>query len=170
MHAYSVLRHKFPEKEYVLISEVPDNVSTRNRYLDFMLINLWASRGLAITGIEQKSNRGDWINELKNPKKQENHFKYCDYFYLLTDKGILKTMKDAPKLNPLPIPKVLMCSMLRRAQEKKGFVHETALDAHIESQIQTRIEPINVELQDYIRSNQNLVDIINNFETFFFWY
>lgn len=153
LSAWEVLRFKFPANEYVLIEEVSDASGfSRSRSLDFMLINLWQSRGLAVTGIERKSNRGDWLKELKQPEKQENHFKYCDYFYLLTDKegvakieeipenwgwyfindkGILKTMKAAPKLNPLPIGKSLMCAMIRRAACKEKFVHVDELETRI---------------------------------------
>ena len=156
---YLILRNKYPATEYVLISEVPDNVSTRNRYLDFMIINLWQSRGLAITGIERKSNRGDWLKEMKTPDKQEKHFRHCDYFYLLTDRegvakleeipetwgwyhitqnGILKTLKAAPKLQSQPIDRALLCAMLRRAQDKQGFIHEDTIKEHINTSNQTR--------------------------------
>lgn len=130
---WEVLRFKFPAQEYVLIEEVSDASGfSRSRSLDYMLVNLWNSRGLAITGIEKKTNRGDWLKELKNPAKQENHFKYCDYFYLLTDKdgvakieeippnwgwyhingsGILKTMKVAPQYLPIvSMPVVVFAS------------------------------------------------------------
>lgn len=150
---YQLLRNKFPENEYVLIAEVSDASGfSRSRSLDYMAINLWQSRGLAIIGIEVKSNRNDWLKELKNPAKQENHYKYCDYFYLLTTKeGVanmeeipaswgwyhansksIRTMKQAPDLNPLPIGRSLMCAMLRRAAAKDGFVHKDNLEAHIQ--------------------------------------
>lgn len=156
--AWQVLRNKFPAEEYVLIAEVSDASGfSRSRSLDFMLINLWQSRGLAVTGIERKSNRGDWLKEIKNPAKQENHFKYCDYFYLLTDKegvakleeipanwgwyhinekGMLKTLKAAPKLSSIPIERSLLCAMLRRADDKRDYVHKD----NLEEQIATRAE------------------------------
>jgi hypothetical protein len=151
---WQVLRAKFPASEYVLIAEVSDASGfSRSRSLDYMLINLWQSRGLAVTGIEQKSNRGDWLKEMKNPAKQENHFKYCDYFYLLTDKEgvakleeipptwgwyhindkqILKTMKAAPKLSSLPIERSLMCAMMRRAADKTGYVKREEIQSKID--------------------------------------
>lgn len=157
---YQVLRNKFPANEYVLICEVSDKSGfSRSRSLDYMLINLWESRGLAITGIECKSHRTDWLKELKNPAKQENHFKYCDHFYLLTDKenvakleeipatwgwvhinekGILKTMKAAPKLQPIPVDRSLLCAMMRRAADKTGFIHSS----EVEDTIQARAEQI----------------------------
>lgn len=157
---FQVLRRKFPANEYVLISEVSDASGfSRSRSLDYMLINLWASRGLAVTGIEQKSHRSDWLSELKNPKKQENHYKHCDYFYLLTTNekvasldeipitwgwyhinpsGILKTLKPAPKLNAEPIGRSMMCAMLKRAASKENYV---LLD-EIEERIEQRADQI----------------------------
>ncbi|MEO5991290.1 MAG: hypothetical protein ABIP68_06605 [Ferruginibacter sp.] len=187
MNPYLVLRNKFPEGEYVLISEVPDNVSSRNRYLDYMVINLWASRGLSVTGIERKSNRGDWLNEIKNPKKQENHFKYCEYFYLLTDregvakieeipetwgwyhitdKGILKTIKAAPKLQSEPIPRVLLCAMLRRAQDKAGFIHKDTVQDHINNRVEEIIEVRTKELQEKSKKYFELLNTVREFEKF----
>lgn len=152
--AYQVLRNKFPANECVLIEEVSDASGfARSRSLDFMIINLWQSRGLSVTGVERKSFRSDWLKELRQPEKQENHFKYCDYFYLLTDKegiakleeipetwgwyhinekGILKTLKAAPKLTPLPIGKSLMCAMMRRAADKGKYVHIDTIEQRIE--------------------------------------
>ncbi len=187
MNPYLVLRNKFPEEEYVLIAEVPDNVSTRNRYLDFMIINLWASRGLAITGIERKSNRGDWLNEMKNPRKQENHFKHCDYFYLLTDKegvakleeipetwgwyhindkGMLKTLKAAPKLQSEPVNRVLLCAMLRRAQDKAGFIHKDTLKEHIDSKVEEMLASRNMKLESDSRNYEYLLKKVQEFENF----
>lgn len=175
---WEVLRYKFPENEYVLIAEVSDASGfSRSRSLDYMLINLWESRGFAVTGMEKKSNRGDWLKELKNPQKQENHFKYCDYFYLLTDKDdvarleeipdawgwyhingsqVLKTMKAAPKLAPLPIGKSLMCAMMRRAATKEKYVHVDTLESHI----QLKAEEIRVERNSQLTMNaENYVEL-----------
>jgi len=157
---FQVLRRKFPANEYVLIEEVSDAAGhSRSRSLDYMIINLWNSRGLAVTGIEQKSHRSDWLNELKNPNKQEKHFKHCDYFYLLTTNekvaslneipitwgwyhinpsGILKTMKAAPKLTPEPIGRSMMCAMLKRAANKENYV----LIDEIEERIEQRADQI----------------------------
>lgn len=182
---WEVLRYKFPENEYVLIAEVSDASGfSRSRSLDYMLINLWESRGLAVTGIEKKSNRGDWLKELKNPQKQENHFKYCDYFYLLTDKDdvarleeipdawgwyhingsqVLKTMKAAPKLTPLPIGKSLMCAMMRRAAAKEKYVHVDTMQSHI----QLQAEKIQLEKNNKLeRDAANYVILKKNVDEF----
>lgn len=182
---WQVLRNKFLESEYVLLSEVSDASGfSRSRSLDFMIINLWQSRGLSVTGIERKSNRADWLKELKNPAKQENHFKHCDYFYLLTDKEgvarldeipdswgwyhinqsqILKTMKAAPKLTPLPIERSLMCAMLRRAAAKEKYVHVDTLETHIAAKAEELQKERNTTLKYKADGYDNLKRIIDEF-------
>lgn len=156
---YQLLRNKYPEAECVLIKEVPDSAS-RRRYLDYMVINLWESRGQSVIGFEQKSYRGDWIKEIKSPQKQELHVPYCDYFYLLTTNekvatldeipdnwgwmhikdGKLVTMKKAPKLSPKPMPKSMIISLLRRAADKSDFVHRDFVEDRINGKLAERLE------------------------------
>lgn len=183
---WQVLRNKFPEAEYVLIEEVSDASGfARSRSLDFMVINLWQSRGLAVTGIERKSNRGDWLKEMKNPAKQENHFKYCDYFYLLTDKenvakieeipdswgwyhitenGTLKTMKQAPKLEAQPIGRSLMCAMLRRAADKGKYVHIDSLTEKIAAEAERIQTSRNDSLERRAAAYDSLKENVDAFE------
>ena len=156
---YQLLRAKYPENECVLVKEVADSTS-RNRYLDYMVINLWESRGQSIIGIEEKSYRSDWLNELKNPAKQELHAPYCDYFYLLTTKeGVanleeipenwgwmvvkgdkIVTMKKAPKLDAKPMSKSMMVSIIRRAADKKEFIHKDSIKDEIQIKVNNALE------------------------------
>ena len=150
---YSTLRGRFPENEYVLMREVSDGAGfDRSRSADYIAVNLFPSRGLSIHGIELKSFRGDWLNELKNPKKAENIFQYCDYFWLLTqDEKIAKieeipptwgwlnikgdriyTKKKAPVLKPKHITKSFMCAMLKRASDKRGYVLRDSIKEEVD--------------------------------------
>jgi len=169
---WSILRKKYPEKEYALMSEVSDAAGfSRSRSADYMVVSLWPSRGLAINGIELKSFRSDWLNELKKPEKAENVFKYCDYFWLLTtddtiakieeipetwgwmyikgEKIIIK--KAAPKLTPLPINKHMLCTMLKRAQDKTQFIHRDSIATEIEAAKQS-VKDSNKNNQEYLQS------------------
>lgn len=149
---WDILRKRFPENEYALMEEVSDAAGfNRSRSADYIAVNLWPSRGLAINGIELKSGRGDWLNELKNPKKAENIFQYCDFFWLLTeDETVAKleeipiswgwlcikgekifTKKEAPILTPKDISRNFLCSMLKRASDKSKFIRLDAIDEHI---------------------------------------
>ena len=179
-----VLMNKFPANEFVLIKEV-SNASgfSRSRSLDYMAINLWESRGLAVIGIEKKSNRGDWQKEMKSPEKQESHFKHCDYFYLLTDKeGVAKleeipvtwgwyhikggkvfTMKQAPKLSPQPIGRSLMCAMLKRAAFKGDYVHKDTFDSLVEDKVKEKTEKFQ-DRDRNLRELKELRELVDEFE------
>jgi hypothetical protein len=183
---FKILRNKFPASEYVIIREV-SNASgfSRSRSLDYMLINLWVSRGLAIHGIEKKSNRSDWTKELKNPAKQEDHFKFCDYFWLLTDKegvakieeipptwgwyhitanGTVRTMKAAPKLNPIPITRSFMCAMFRRAADLTNYVHLSEIEDRVEAMAEKKKLQRDFQLEDKSRELDKLKEVVSKFE------
>jgi len=104
-------------------------------------VNLWPSRGLEILGFEIKSSRSDWTRELKNPSKSDEIQKYCDRWWIVVggrnivqpgelpptwglmaihgngEKGRLVCVQEAPKLEPKPLDKNFLISMLRRAVE-----------------------------------------------------
>lgn len=150
---YSILRKKYPESEYALMQEVSDKAGFgRSRSADFILMNLWPSRGLSLNGIELKSSRSDWLSEKRNPKKAENIFQYCDFFWLLTNgddivkieeipdnwgwmeiKGQgIRIKKQAPKLEPKEISRNFLASMLKRACDKGGFIRESEIKSEID--------------------------------------
>lgn len=157
--AYQYLSAKYPENECVILSEV-ENSSSSRRYLDYMVVNLWESRGQSIIGFEVKSYRGDWINELKKPQKQELHAPYCDYFYLLTmDEKIAKleeipenwgwmtvrgdrlfTLKKAPKQDAKPIPKHMMVGMIRRAADRSKYIHRETFNEEVQKLVEEKVE------------------------------
>ncbi len=154
---WHILKRKFPSGQYALMKEVRDKAGHEaSRSADYMAVGLWPSRGLAINGIEVKSHRNDWLNELKNPAKAENIYQYCDYWWLLTtdDKvayhqeipenwgwmylkgSVLKIAKEAPKLNPVPPSKDILATMLKRCESKDGFI----LKADIEHELKAAKE------------------------------
>ena len=121
------------------------------RSADYLAMNLWPSRGLGLHGIEQKKSRADWLKELKDPAKAEAFFKYCDYWWLLiTDVKIataeeipeswglllikddkVRTLKQAKKLEPIPLDRGIISSMLRRSFD--GMIPESTLKEQIEA-------------------------------------
>lgn len=138
---WPLLEKRFPPREYALLQEVRDKAGFyASRSADGIAMNLWPSRGLEIEGIEVKSYRGDWLSELKKPDKAENIFKYCDRWWLVAAEehvakleeipktwgwmcvkgNRLHTMKEAPKLTPVPPDKHFVAAMLKRAT--KGMI------------------------------------------------
>lgn len=184
-NVFSILQKKFPEKEYVIMKEVSDASGyDRSRSADYVVVNLWPSRGLAINGIELKSYRGDWLNELKNPKKAENIFKYCDYWWLLTtddtlakideipinwgwmaiknDKIVVK--KQAPKLTPVALSKSFSICMLRRAADKTDYVHVENIQNRIDSEKANAVSQIESANRSKLNRVNELQKIITDFE------
>jgi hypothetical protein len=171
---YPYIRKRFPKKEYALMQEVRDKAGfDASRSADAIAMCLWPSRGLVLHGFEEKVSRNDWLRELKQPKKAEAVFKYCDFFWLVTSddkiakleeipatwgwlcvKGDkLKTMKEAPKLTPEPLHKSFVACMLKRISE--GMIHPSEIEGEIkiakeatERNAQWKIDLIKKELDE----------------------
>jgi hypothetical protein len=121
-------------------------------------MGLFPSRGLDISGFEIKTDRGDWIKELKNPAKAEQVGKFCDFWWLVTDDPDVAKLEEVPtnwglyvldkeidKLEVVKRPKKLKAvhpdrtfigAMLRRAnemaeRERKRAVEEIDKDAFV---------------------------------------
>jgi len=106
------------------------------RTADAIAMGLWPSRGMELHGFEIKAYRGDWLNELKNPEKAEEIAQFCDFWWIVAPKNLIKieelptpwglmvphgsttkTIKQAEKLKSEPIDKPFLAAILRRAQE-----------------------------------------------------
>lgn len=181
---FEVLRGHFSDREYALISEVSDDASFRSRSLDYMAINLWPSRGLAMHGIELKSHRSDWLNEKKNPAKQESHFHYCDYFWLLTENenvakleeipnnwgwmtiknGKIKRIKEAPKMNPLECPRSFVTCMLRRAADRTDLVHTSTITDKIKDSYDRGISTSKKDADNWKKKYEDIKADVSVFE------
>lgn len=59
------------------------------RHIDAIAMDLWPSRGLALTGIEIKVSLGDFRREIKDPAKAEELAQYCDYFIIAAPKNLI---------------------------------------------------------------------------------
>lgn len=182
---YNLIRKKFPENEYALMEEVSDGAGlNRSRSADFILVNLWPSRGLHISGLELKSFRSDWLRELKMPEKAENIFKFCDYWWLITtDETIAKIeeipptwgwmavrgekiiiKKDAPKLTPQPITRNFLCAMLKRACCKDGYIRKDQIEEKInEARLQGKSET-DWTNKHKLENYETLIKSVNDFE------
>lgn len=181
---YAILRKHYPEEAYLMVKEVSDTTGGRNRSLDFMILGLWPSRGIHLTGIEVKTWRADFLKELKNPEKQELHFKYCDFFYLLTDeegvakpeeipstwgwihidmKGKLKIMKEAPKLQPFVLTRNFLAAMMRRACDKKGWIRQSEIADKLKEKVEHGRE---LERQNRHHAEQQLKELREQLKIF----
>ena len=104
--------------------------------VDAIAMHLWPSMGLELVGFELKVSRADWLREMKNPRKSDFMKKFCDKWYLVisdlsivkypdelppdwglmfVEKGKIKIMIPAKKLLPVPIDRLFLASLMRRA-------------------------------------------------------
>lgn len=138
--AIRLLQQRYAPPEWVLLTEVASGTGSHaRRYADAIAMNLWPSRGLTLIGFEVKSHRGDWLRELKNPKKvEEGVFAFCDHWYVveaqvglvhegelpetwgllsISEKKLVLTT-PAPPLTPKPISRTFMAAVLRGAAKR----------------------------------------------------
>lgn len=103
-----------------------------SRTADFIAMDLWPSKGLAIHGHEVKVSRSDWLRELASPGKADPFMRYVDRWWLVVaDRAIVRddlpvgwglmavrggrliVVTQAPKLRPEPMPRHLLAPLLR---------------------------------------------------------
>jgi hypothetical protein len=77
------LRSHFHAPEWVLLPQVRNAAGfSATRTADALAMSVWPSRGLHMYGIEIKVSRGDWLRELKNPKKSDDIAQFCDFWFI----------------------------------------------------------------------------------------
>jgi hypothetical protein len=133
-----LLRNRFCPPAYAFLPQVRNGTGylKTTRTVDAIAMGLWPSRGLYLNGFEIKVRRNDWFNELKNPEKAEEIAQFCDFFYVVAPKDIVKieevpnnwglmiphgattkVIKEARQLKTTPIDKLFLAAILRKAQE-----------------------------------------------------
>ena len=142
----NALRKNYPYPRHALITEFRGGTgwSVLNS-ADAIAMDTWPSGGLELIGFELKTSRQDWLKELKNPDKSNAIKQFCDKWYVVVDDyyGVLKygeevpedwgvmamdfpgkvrIKKEAPKLNPIPIDKFFLASLMRLATKEFGEV------------------------------------------------
>lgn len=133
-----------PSPRYAFIPEFRGGTGyARESRADAIAMDLWPSGGLELIGFELKTSWSDWLREVKEPDKCEPIKQFCDRWYLVVDDrsivkewqekelpddwglmtpeysynidGRLKIEKEAPKLNPKPIDRLFLASLMRLA-------------------------------------------------------
>lgn len=83
--------------EWVTFFEVRDGAGWDRRTADAISMNLWKSRGLTLRGFEVKVSRADLKRELADPAKAEGVARFCDEWYLVVPRGLVKDeAQDVP--------------------------------------------------------------------------
>jgi len=187
---YKILFKRYKGTEHAYMEEVSDAAGFgRSRSADAVVMNLWPSRGLHLTGFEVKASRTDWLKELKNPAKAENIIKYCDYWWLLAGddsvvlqpgieipttwgymvirKNRLVVVKEAPKLEPAVLSRSFLAAMLKRVTG--GMVPRSSIQNEIDNAIelgcQNKRRQHDYEVERLTKKVSELQKIITDFET-----
>lgn len=186
----AVLRERYCAPEFSFFEEVGDSGSGSRVYADGVAINMWASRGYAITGFEVKASRSDWLRELKQPEKAEPILTKCDYWYLvapdevyLPDEvpvswgilsfkdGKLREKRKAPKLEPRAITRAFVAQMFRRGHtreqnEIKHLIDKALADerAAMQRRINEAADNRTRELREMSNKWKHLVEKIGDHE------
>lgn len=134
-----LLRERYPQESHALFTEVRNATGARgDRSADAVALCLYPSHGLEVHGFEFKASRGDWLRELKNPRKSDGVFRFCDRWFLVCQstgiadvdelpitwglmiarKDGLRIVKKAPALSPEPLDRAFVASMCRSAQKQ----------------------------------------------------
>lgn len=166
----AALRLRYCAPEFAFFTKVMEGSGGGGQRVDGMAMNMWSSRGYAVSGFEVKVSRADWLRELKSPAKAESIFGYCDHWYLVAPReaykieeipepwGVidvltstkdafgnvvpvsLRERKKAPKLNSKTADRGLLAMMLRRGNQR------------IEDEIETRVQKQTEDLRANIDS------------------
>lgn len=119
--------------KYIPLTQVASSTGGANNIADVMILGAWHSSGNELEGFEVKVSRADWLNEVKNPAKCLPSKQYChkwwlviadasmvkdgelpdDWGMMVADRGVLKVVKKAPKLTPVPLTIDFVASLLR---------------------------------------------------------
>jgi hypothetical protein len=144
------LQSSFSAPNYITLEEVRDATGfDGQRTADAMAISLYRSRGKALWGFEFKVSRSDWLHELKQPEKSESILRFCDYWALVVpnkdlvkvgelpptwgmyvaQKNRLKCVVPCPKLDPVPLDRIMLTALAYAIDRRQAKVDKVALDA-----------------------------------------
>jgi hypothetical protein len=100
------LRKKFCSPQWVVLTEFqaePGYTRSNGKRMDALVVNVWESgaMGNALLGVEIKVSRADFKNELKDPNKTLETYKYCDATYLACPKNLVGELELPPYFHGL---------------------------------------------------------------------
>jgi hypothetical protein len=138
------------------------------RTADAVAFSLWPSRGLYLHGFEIKVHRGDWLNEMRNPAKAEEHAQFCQYWSLVVAEGIadpievplgwgliiasndgLTEVRKAPHRDAAPLTLPFIAAMFRNLNESIAFLKPSYLHVDdIDDRVKAEAEAIAAKKRD----------------------
>ena len=151
---HEALRLRFAAPEWAYLDEVRNGTGYARREVrttaDALAMSLWPSRGLELHGIEIKSDRADWLREKSAPEKADAIGRYCDRWWLAIGDASVAPLDEVPAPwgllvfedgglrcarlpellpSPLPIDRLLLAALLRKAAADVEAHAQAAIDA-----------------------------------------
>lgn len=184
------LKKRFSPPEYGLLWEVRNGTGFSKkvtRSADAMAMSLWPSRGIGLIGIEIKEARGDWLRELKNPAKAEEIARYCDYWWLVTEKDVAKldeipknwgwlvrtgarlvAKKAAPELKkPKRIDRLFLAALFRKLTDaQQHYIPKSEIATELRAKYDAGFEAGKVPTWSEERLQKQLAQLRESIETF----
>lgn len=132
----AAIRRRYPSDRFAFFPGLRNctGFASNVRTADAVVMGLWPSRGLDLTGLEIKVSRSDWLRELAMPEKAEEIQRYCDFWYVVAPRDVLQDDElpstwgwlvprgrhlvanvKAPKLEPVPLDRDFLAAVLRNA-------------------------------------------------------
>lgn len=167
----AALKRRFVQPSQAIVFEVaPSTGHGANRHVDAVMMDLYPSRGLALTAIEIKVDRGDFIKEVRQPEKSEAIAKFCDYFVIAAPQGMLKAhelpiawglyeitprgaLKETvkPRETPhQPVDRAFLAAMLRAASRPASGLVDAVIEqrrGELEGEVAKLRDGINAEIE-----------------------
>jgi hypothetical protein len=148
------LEAAYQPPEWYMGFEVGNSTAANiRRHADAVAINAYPSQGYAIRGFEIKVSKQDLAEELKQGGKSDSVAQYCDYWFLVTpkgltdgftlpptwgvleyDKGKLRQKHKATKIENVAPTRGFLCAMLR-GRERTLVAQAKNVSAEREEQI-----------------------------------
>jgi len=103
----AALKVKYRPPAYALLPHVRNSTGypSVTRTADALVMSLYPSRGLTLSGFEIKVSRSDWLRELKDPAKAEEIARHCDYWWIVAGEADLVKLEELPPSWGLLVPK-----------------------------------------------------------------
>lgn len=181
----AALAERYKAPEHALLFEVGNGTGgNKSRSADAVAMSLWPSRGLHLIGFEIKASRADWLVEMRNPMKADAIGRYCDYWYLVVgDKKIIQdgelphgwgliaprgdglaVVKEASKIECLPINRSFLAGLMRRNAEKDREAIDEEISRAVKKQVDELVNlRLNTQIRDLKVENEILNRIVRTF-------
>lgn len=93
-----MIERKFAENgEYIVLFDCPDSVGMKQeRRCDAVALGMWGRTEYTVNGFEIKVSRGDWLRELKQPKKSDPFIDKVDKWWLVTGNITVAKPEEIP--------------------------------------------------------------------------